>query len=168
LQDPTLIAEVMGDIWHLARVDKISLKDAARRLAEQHGAKWVEIKALYENADFYNAYVKTGVGFFDEGAANSKMELGTKKFTHGGMTHLIQDLVITKAFDRAGVNITAFKFRSLLDKVQGKVKLRDGKMIDLGDFLWQQLYDLINLPELPINQPEVLFTFLKDILADLE
>jgi hypothetical protein len=128
----------------------------------------VEIKALYENADFYNAYVKTGVGFFDEGAANSKMELGTKKFTHGGMTHLIQDLVITKAFDRAGVNITAFKFRSLLDKVQGKVKLRDGKMIDLGDFLWQQLYDLINLPELPINQPEVLFTFLKDILADLE
>ena len=83
--------------------------------------------------------------------------------------------MITRAFAKAGQKLTAFQFRELLSNVQGKapaLEMVQGKLetveIDLGDYIWRSLYDPVDLPGRPINQPEVLFTTLKDVVPGLQ
>ena len=184
LQDPFLTAEVLADIWLEARpsatsqmtVSGLSRETIAMfRLAEQQGASLASVVGLLEPKEFYDLMVKSGLGFYDKGAAKAVMSVGGKEFFHGAGTHLIQDLVITRAFAKAGQKLTAFQFRELLNNVQGKApapEIVQGKLetveIDLGDYIWRSLYDPVDLLGRPINQPEVLFTTLKDVVPDLQ
>jgi hypothetical protein len=110
LRDPKHWAEVMADVWELAgKMPNPDFRKALLQLAESRlGAPLKVPNQLFKGGAFFKDYAKTGRPLIDtyfEGKA------------HGDLSHLLQDLVLDKAFG-AG---TSSKFRQLLGRAEGKV-----------------------------------------------
>lgn len=168
LQSPEAIADIVTDILLDARTvaseaaafgvtpETYATLEMAAKSGAELSAIPKEAGVLPDAEKFYQEHVAPGQGFLDIGAGGAAMNVGGELYTHGAITHLIQDLVITRALKAAGEKITAFEFRQQLGAIDKKVG-----GIQLGDYIWRQLYDPINRVTKPINQPEFLFTFLK-------
>ena len=173
LRDPKHWAEVMGDAWELAaKMPKPDIREALLQLARERLGTPLEIpKKIFEGGEFFETYVTSGRPLVDQAFRGQP---------HGELTHLIQDLVLDKAFG-AG---TSSRFRQLLGKAEGEVTLwtqgaktntvkltrygehsrsgsnttflEDETRMRTGDYVWRWTYDLLyqaeDLRRLP--QPE--------------
>ena len=160
LRDPKHWAEVMGDAWELAaKMPKPDIREALLQLAKKRlGTPLVIPKKVFEGGEFFEKYVASGKPLVDQ---------AFKGKAHGELTHLIQDLVLEKAFG-AG---TSANFRRLLGRAEGEVtvwtqtaKTNTVKLTEYGahsrsganttflegetrmrtgDYVWRWTYDLL-------------------------
>jgi hypothetical protein len=168
MRDPELFADVMTEAWQELKDQYDSgiagdrdINDALAELAERdgHPLKFAPFdEGIAGDAEFYETYVTAKAHIVDLGALKSG------SVDHGVMPHLIQDLVINKAFQRAGINTTSVEFRQLLAQCEGVVTkgeyplasrliFAEADTVKVGDFIWRLSYDLIESPHL--NMPEV-------------
>ena len=106
---------------------------------------------------FFELYVSQEPSFVD-------LPLLGKK--HRAMSHLIQDLVVDRAFRARRIEMTSGRFRVLLGQTTGRLVPPPGEMqvltdegthdLTTGDYVWQLTYDLFvgTLDHLP--QPEAM------------
>ena len=160
LRNPKHWAEVMGDAWELAaKMPKPDIREALLQLAKKRlGTPLVIPKKVFEGGEFFEKYVASGKPLVDQ---------AFKGKAHGELTHLIQDLVLEKAFG-AG---TSSNFRQLLGRAEGEVtvwtqaaKTNTVKLTEYGahsrsganttflegetrmrtgDYVWRWTYDLL-------------------------
>jgi hypothetical protein len=173
LRNPKHWAEVMGDAWELAgKMPNPDIREALLQLAKKRLGTPLEIpKKIFEGGEFFKTYVTSGRPLVDQ---------AFKGMPHGEMTHLIQDLVLDKAFG-AG---TSASFRKLLGQAEGEVTvwtqaaktntvkltkygthsrsganttfLDDETRMSTGDYVWRWTYDLLyaKVPMRRLPQPE--------------
>ena len=185
LRDPKHWAEVMADAWEIAgRMPKPDIRKALIQLAKKRGlGAPKEVPEVLKGGRFFDEYASSGMPLIDK---------AFKGREHGDLSHLIQDLVLDKAFG-AG---TSGRFRQLLGKAEGKVGvweqaaksntvkltrfgehsrskanitfLEGETEMRTGDYVWRWTYDLLYdkeaLRRLP--QPEIVNPKL-DSLFDL-
>jgi hypothetical protein len=158
IQNPRLYSEVVADLWAEARrVAPMSYNDAAVRLSARAVGGRVEDIATIPSGlrlggdEFFQRYAGTGQRFLDHDAP----------LDHGATTHLIQDLVIDRAFQEAGIGMRAEQFRALLPQVTGT-----GGNVPLGDAVWRILWD--SETGGLINRPEDLIQALRQVLTGLQ
>jgi hypothetical protein len=160
MRNPEHWAEVMGDAWEIARkMPKPDMREALLQLAKKRLGAPLEIpKKVLEGGEFFKQYAASGRPLIDP---------FFKGKAHGELTHLIQDLVLDKAFG-AG---TSASFRRLLGQAEGEVtvwtqaaKTNTVKLTDFGrhsrsganttflegetrmrtgDYVWRWTYDLL-------------------------
>jgi hypothetical protein len=91
---------------------------------------------------------------------------------HGALSHLIQDLVVNKAFAAAGLAHTSPEFRQMLGECKGYIYNMTGEPIKgdagpydtkIGEFVWQETYDATDGEML--NRPESLYPVLRELLG---
>jgi hypothetical protein len=77
--------------------------------------------------------------------------------------HLIQDLVVDRAFAAAKIELTSAKFRALLGRATSRlappklgpvISTRGKNDLSLGDYVWQMTYDLYLNSRDHLPQPE--------------
>ena len=160
LRDPKHWAEVMGDAWEVAsKMPNPDIREALLQLAKKRlGAPLTVPKKVFQGGEFFDGYVKSGRPLVDQ---------YFKGKAHGELSHLIQDLVLDKAFG-AG---TSANFRRLLGRAEGEVtvwaqgaKANTAKLtpygahsrsganttflegetkMRTGDYVWRWTYDLL-------------------------
>jgi len=174
LRDPKHWAEVMADAWEIAgKMPKADMRQALLELAEKRLGTLLKVPdELFEGGQFFKEYVRSGrplVDTFFKGKA------------HGDLSHLLQDLVLDKAFG-AG---TSARFRQLLGRAEGDVHvweqaaksntvkltrfgqhsrakanvtfLEGETNMSTGDYVWRWTYDLLYEKEAlrRLPQPEI-------------
>ena len=160
MRNPQHWAEVMGDAWEIARkMPNPDMREALLQLASKRLGAPLEIpKKVLEGGEFFKQYAASGRPLIDP---------FFKGKAHGELTHLIQDLVLDKAFG-AG---TSASFRRLLGQAEGEVtvwtqaaKTNTVKLTEFGthsrsganttflegetrmrtgDYVWRWTYDLL-------------------------
>lgn len=183
LQRPDLIADVIADIG--AKFDSSDALAASGRgvnvetyalikLVELYGVRVEPTVEFGESQSFYDTWVKSGIPFID-------MPFAGDSDGHGASTHLIQDLVVSKAFKASGtVFKNAWEFREALGQLTTGIwfeQFVENKAtgawepeyveVELGEAIWRGLYDAVSRVDWPVNQPEVLFPRLKKVLQNL-
>lgn len=164
LRDPDLYAEVLADAWAALRADR----DMTKVLMEMARADGGKIRVLpHELGEIKDGFVKKVASkkeyFVDNPFVNTD---------HGALTHLVQDLVVNRAFKRAGSDMTSLRFRALIGKAAGKVQPNQmmrrgaavftrGQEIPVADLVWRFTYDSLHMGQL--NQPETLAPLLKKL-----
>jgi hypothetical protein len=139
LRDPDLAAEVMAAAWSRAARDGTDLNAALVSLATEGGVP-VKVTAKFEGNDyFFDEHATFPARIVDPGAGSN----------HGAYTHLLQDLMLDKALQRAGRKETAIVYRGLLKQAAG-TELHSG--MRTGDAVWRATYDVepfghMNTPE---------------------
>ncbi|MGZ4187333.1 MAG: hypothetical protein ACXVSL_14530 [Solirubrobacteraceae bacterium] len=183
LRNPKHWAEVMGDAWELAaKMPKPDIREALLQLAKKRLGTPLEIpNKIFEGGEFFEKYVASGRPLVDQ---------AFKGKAHGELTHLIQDLVLDKAFG-AG---TSSSFRRLLGQAEGEVTVwtqaaktntvklspygahsRSGAnttflegetRMRTGDYVWRWTYDLLYEKEAlrRLPQPEAVGPKLDELL----
>ena len=167
LRDPELYAELMAEAWTMLRPDRDMTK-ALIEIAQSGGAKVRVIPhevGLMEGEAFVKKVATKGASWVDNPLVNN---------AHGVSSHLIQDIVVTRAFKRAGINMTSQQFRVEIGKATGAVNflkmrrssalvlLTGGKDISTADIIWRVTYDPTFAQNL--NRPEDLGDVLKRLL----
>jgi hypothetical protein len=174
LRDPKHWAEVMADAWEIAgKMPNPDFRKALLELAERRLGTPLKVpNEVFQGDEFFQQYVKSGRPLIDtyfQGKA------------HGDLSHLLQDMVLDKAFG-AG---TSAQFRQLLGRAEGEVHvweqaaksntvklskfgehsrseanttfLEGETKMRTGDYVWRWTYDLLYnkdaLRRLP--QPEI-------------
>jgi hypothetical protein len=160
LRDPKHWAEVIADVWEAAgKMPNPDFRKALLELAERRlGTPLKMPNRVFQGDEFFQQYVKGGRPLIDtyfQGKA------------HGDLSHLLQDLVLDKAF---GAGKSA-EFRQLLGRAEGKVHVweqaaksntvkltpfgqhsRSGANttflegeteMSTGDYVWRWTYDLL-------------------------
>jgi hypothetical protein len=158
IRNPELYGEVLADAWALAkRPPGMDINAALEEMARAGGAPIRYIDA--------NEGVMSGQVFFERyaGRPGSFIDQPLLDDNHGAMTHLVQDLVVTRALRRANQNLTSAEFRGLLGQAEGRVNKsayqtafdvfgsREDSM-RTGDYVWRMVYD--NTEPGQINRPE--------------
>ncbi|HEY1516371.1 MAG TPA: hypothetical protein VGF91_08125 [Solirubrobacteraceae bacterium] len=184
LRNPKHWAAVMGDAWELAaKMPKPDIREALLQLAKKRlGASLIVPKKVFMGGEFFEEYVRSGRPLVDQ---------YFKGKAHGELAHLMQDLVLDKAFG-AG---TSSSFRRLLGRAEGEVTvwtqgaksntveltpfgrhsrakanttfLEGETKMRTGDYVWRWTYDLLyeaeDLRRLP--QPEAIGPKLDELLG---
>jgi hypothetical protein len=165
LRNPKIFADVLAEAWQRAWLDDTSVEAALIAMAQESSGKkavWIprsQGKDLLENPEkFFELYASQEASFVDLPLMGAK---------HKAMAHLIQDLVVDRAFKAKKIEMTSGKFRVLLGQTTGRfvpptggepqVLTRGGvNDIATGDYVWQLTYDLFvkGLDHLP--QPEAI------------
>jgi hypothetical protein len=165
LRNPKLFADVLAEAWHRAWLEDTSVETALIAMAQESSgnkAVWIprsQAKYLLANpGKFLELYASQEPSFVDLPLLGAK---------HKAMAHLIQDLVVDRAFRARKIEMTSGKFRVLLGQTTGRFVppqvgepqiLTDPSTKDLatGDYVWQLTYDLFvgTLDHLP--QPEAI------------
>jgi hypothetical protein len=168
MRDPTLYAELMADAWAMLRTDR-DMTRALIEIAQSGGAK---VRVLPHEVGLMK-----GKKFVDEVAtkAESWIDNPLVNNAHGVSSHLVQDIVVTRAFKRAGINMTSQEFRVLIGKATGTVKFEKmkrtsalvlltdgGQQITTAELIWRATYDSFFARNL--NRPEDLGDVLKRLL----
>jgi hypothetical protein len=164
LRNPKLFADVLAEAWHRAWLQDTSVEAALIAMAQESSgnrAVWIPRSQAKDLSDkpgkFFELYASKEAPFVD-------LPLLGKK--HKAMAHLIQDLVVDRAFRARKIEMTSGKFRALLGQTTGRVVPPPGEMqvltdegatdMTTGDYVWQLTYDLFvgTLDHLP--QPEAI------------
>ena len=160
LRDPKHWAEVVADVWEAAgKMPNPDFRKALLEVAEKRLGTPLKVpNQVFQGDEFFQQYVKGGRPLIDtyfQGKA------------HGDLSHLLQDLVLDKAFG-AG---TSSQFRQLLGRAEGEVHVweqaaksntvrltkfgehsrsganttfLDGETkMSTGDYVWRWTYDLL-------------------------
>jgi len=170
LRNPAFYAEVMAEAWSIAWDAKSSINAALLKMAAD-AAMPVRVvtqrragEPLLNPVEFFEQYASQPAAFVDMPLAHN---------AHHAMTHLIQDLVVTRAFKAAGIKLTGPEFRALLSKSEGRfraprgapiVKALWGTEMRVGDYVWQMTFDLFVDTDSHLPQPEVVGADLHDML----
>ncbi len=168
MRDPGLIAELMAEAWATLRTDRDMTK-AVIEIAQSGGAKVHVLPhdaGLMKGKKFVDEVATKGESWIDNPLVNN---------VHGVSSHLIQDIVVTRAFKRAGISMTSQEFRVLIGQATGNVKflkmrrtsalvlLTDGgQEISSAELIWRATYDSFFARNL--NRPEDLGEVLKLLL----
>jgi hypothetical protein len=167
LRDPELYAELMAEAWTMLRPDR-DMTRALIEIAQSGGAKVRVLPhelGLMQGEAFVKKVATKGQSWVDNPLVNN---------AHGVSSHLIQDIVVTRAFKRAGINLTSQQFRVEIGKATGAVDflrmrrtsaltlLTDGKELSAADIIWRVTYDPMFAQNL--NRPEDLGDVLKRLL----
>jgi hypothetical protein len=86
------------------------------------------------------------------------------------MIHVLQDLVVNKAFEAAGVSVTSAEFRGMLDGCKGWVDNQTFEPSETqkpytsktGQAVWEETYDLTDEG---LNRPENIRPILRDLFG---
>jgi hypothetical protein len=131
-------------------------------------------QGFMEPSEFFRRYVAQEAYFVD---------LPLESNPHGSLTHLIQDLVVDRAFQEANISMRSPQFRALLREADGTVTRAEfgtaeattfldasppvlpvaETEIATGDYVWRFTYDLILRGHLP--QPENMWPLIKIALG---
>jgi hypothetical protein len=167
LRDPEIYAEVMAEAWAMLRADR----DMTAALIEMAKADGFGVRVLPHNMGLVKdeKFVKEVAGkkkhWVDNPLVNNP---------HGVSSHLIQDIVVNRAFKKANIKMTSVEFRAKLGQATGKLdpmKVRrtaftpivtGGKEIATSELLWRVTYDSMIMGHL--NRPESLGEILKKLL----
>jgi hypothetical protein len=167
LRDPEIYAEVMAEAWAMLRADR----DMTAALIEMAKADGFGVRVLPHNMGLIKdeKFVKEVAGkkkhWVDNPLVNN---------AHGVSSHLIQDIVVNRAFKKANIKMTSVEFRAKLGQATGKLdpmKVRrtaftpivtGGKEIATSELLWRVTYDSMIMGHL--NRPESLGEILKKLL----
>ncbi len=150
LRNPKLFADVLAEAWQRAWIEDTSVEAALIAMAQESSgnkAVWIprsQAKDLLENpGKFFELYASKEPSFVDLPLLGAK---------HKAMAHLIQDLVVDRAFRARKIEMTSGKFRALLGQTTGRFVPPPGDMQVLtdpatkdmatGDYVWQLTYDL--------------------------
>jgi hypothetical protein len=169
LRNPKLYGDVMAEAWAIAWQGNTSINTALLKLAADAG---MPVKVVVQRAgepllppvQFFEQYASQPAAFVDMPLAHNE---------HHAMTHLIQDLVVTRAFKAAGIRLTGPGFRALLGRSEGRFRAPQGAPIPeglwgtemrVGDYVWQVTFDLFVDGEAHLPQPEVVGQDLHDLL----
>lgn len=164
LCNPELYGVVMAEAWERAMRNATDLETALTEIAMETGLPTQQIprgQGLIDPPEFFRRYASAEAYFIDLPLAGDN---------HGSLTHLIQDLVVDRAFARAGRPMRSAEFRARLAHAEGEVTrdvydtseamtfldpplvpVRETKMTT-GDYVWRFTYDLILDGHMP--QPE--------------
>jgi hypothetical protein len=170
LCNPRLYGEVLAEAVKRAG-PKGDLQAALMEIAAESGLPTQVIQkgqGLVEPAEFFRRYASREAYFVD---------LPLEGDPHGSLTHLIQDLVVDRAFQEANISMRSPKFRALLREAEGVVtraeygtadamtfldpplvKVAETEMAT-GDYVWRFTYDLILRGHMP--QPENMWPLIK-------
>ncbi len=164
LRNPALYAEVMVDAFEAMRANAEANPDVNRALVhlalrDGHGMKVIPRK-YGTSGEFFAQYAGTPFHIVD---------LPFLNFDHGSMTHLLQDLVVNKAFELAGIGFTSAEFRALLQQCDGLVDNVTLEPIDSGNYTmkvgqaaWEETYDLTDEG---LNRPENIRPILRELFG---
>jgi hypothetical protein len=129
----------------------VALLEMAKELGEVGTVPVGPDGGLQDNRVFFEKYATQPIRFVDQGAAGDP---------HGAMTHLLQDLVVDRALQDAGLKITSPEFREMLRRAEGKAK----SGLDMGDAIWRVTYDMEG-NEHAINDPNYIGPVLQELLG---
>jgi hypothetical protein len=166
IRNPALYAEVIVDAFEAMRVAANANPDVNRALlqlarADGHGVKVVPREYGTLINDFWGDHASTPFHIVD---------LPFLGGDHGAMTHVLQDLVVNKAFEAAGIGETSAGFRALLGRCEGFVDNLTYEVFEtekpystkLGAAVWESTYDIT---EDVVNRPEVIRPILRDLFG---
>jgi len=166
LRDPELYGEVMAEAWAALRADR-DMNSILHEMAEAQGGKTRVIKherGTLTDEEFVKDVATQPEHIVDNPFVNKD---------HGAMTHLVQDLVLTRAFKRAGINKTASEFRQMIGAAVGETEpellrsfqqfkqLTGERTATTSEVLWRYTYDS---GAWEANQPEVLGPIFQELL----
>jgi len=170
LRNPKFYGEIMAEAWAMAWAANSSINAALLKMASDAGMPIRVVRQrragqpLLDPVEFFEQYASQPAAFVDLPLAHN---------VHHAMTHLIQDLVLTRAFKVAGIKLTGPQFRALLGQSEGKfrapkgapiVEALQGTEMRVGDYVWQVTYDLFVNEESHLPQPERVGADLHDML----
>jgi hypothetical protein len=170
LRNPKFYGDVMAEAWAIAWRANTSINAALLKMATDAGMQTQVViqrragEPLLQPAEFFEQYASQPAAFVDMPLAHS---------AHHAMTHLIQDLVLTRAFKVAGIKLTGPQFRALLGQAEGRFRAPRGAPIPealwgtemrVGDYVWQVTFDLFVKDEAHLPQPEVVGQDLHELL----
>jgi hypothetical protein len=168
LRTPRLYVEVIVEAWELMMADPKAHPDinsALIQLAADGGHRVKGIPKQY--GTLYN-------DFFGDWASRADLMVDFPLLgpMHGALSHLIQDLVVNKAFAAAGLAHTSPEFRQMLGECKGYIYSTTGEPITgaagrydtkIGEFVWQETYDATEGEML--NRPESIYPVLRELLG---
>jgi hypothetical protein len=162
LRDPEIYADVLSEAWERAWLQDSSIESVLIAMAEATSGKrpvWIPRsladELLRNPGKFFELYASQEPSFVD---------LPLLGDPHKALMHLIQDLVVDRAFRELKIEMTSGKFRALLGKTEGRFRPPAGAAVistgpkgDLrtGDYVWQMTYDLYLRTKDHLPQPEV-------------
>ncbi len=168
MRDPELYAELMAEAWSMLGADR-DMTRALIEIAQSGGAKVHVLPhevGLMKGKKFVDEVATKGESWIDNPLVNN---------AHGVSSHLIQDIVVTRAFKRAGIGMTSQEFRVLIGQATGNVKFlkmrrtsalvlltEGGQEITSAELIWRATYDSFFARNL--NRPEDLGEILKKLL----
>ena len=170
LRNPKFYGDVMAEAWAMAWRANATINAALLKMAADAGMKIRVViqrqagQPLLQPVEFFEQYASQPAAFVDLPLAHN---------AHHAMTHLIQDLVLTRAFKVAGIKLTGPEFRALLGKAEGRFRVPRGAPIpealwgtemSVGDYVWQVTFDLFVTKESHLPQPEDVGQDLHDLL----
>jgi hypothetical protein len=170
LRNPKFYGDVMAEAWAMAWRANATINAALLKMAADAGMKIRVVmqrqagQPLLQPVEFFEQYASQPAAFVDMPLAHN---------AHHAMTHLIQDLVLTRAFKVAGIKLTGPEFRALLGKAEGRFRVPRGAPIpealwgtemSVGDYVWQVTFDLFVPKESHLPQPEHVGQDLHDLL----
>jgi hypothetical protein len=165
LRDPELYADVLSEAWKRAWLEDSSVESVLIAMAQEtSGNKPVWIPR--SQADYL---LKNPGKFFDLYGSReaSFVDLPLLGDPHKAVGHLLQDLVVDRAFKELKIDMTSGKFRALLGKTTGRFVPPEKdhapviagvgtRGIRTGDYVWQMTYDLFLRSRDHLPQPEVM------------
>ena len=80
---------------------------------------------------------------------------------HGMSAHMVQDLVVDRAFQQAGLSLDAEQFRGMMGRVHGRAP---GGNADLKTLLWNALYDA---EEGHFTSPDTVTPLLREVFGEM-
>jgi hypothetical protein len=170
LRNPKFYGDVMAEAWAMAWQANATINAALLKMASDAGMRIRVViqrqagQPLLQPVEFFEQYASQPAAFVDMPLAHNP---------HHAMTHLIQDLVLTRAFKVAGIKLTGPEFRALLGKAEGRFRVPRGAPIpeelwgtemSVGDYVWQVTFDLFVRKESHLPQPEHVGQDLHDLL----
>jgi hypothetical protein len=156
----------MAEAWAALRADR-DMNAALKERAEAGGGKTRVIKhqqGTLKDEDFVKDVATQPEHIVDNPFVNQD---------HGAMTHLVQDLVLTRHFKRMGINKTASEFRQMIGAALGETdaevlrgfqqfkQLTGGRTAPTSEILWRYTFDS---GAWEANQPEVLGPIFQELL----
>jgi hypothetical protein len=166
LRDPELYAEVMAEAWAALRADR-DMNAVLKEMAESGGVKTTVLKherGVLKDDEFVKDVATQPESFVDNPFVNKD---------HGAMTHLVQDIVVTRAFKRAGIGKSSAEFRAMIGQALGETdpmllkdfaraaQLTNGQVSRTSEILWRYTYDSLTFD---VNTPEVLGPIFRELL----
>jgi hypothetical protein len=162
LRNPKLYGEVMGEAWARALATPVGgINGALLEMASEAGLTVRAIRASegqLKGVQFFDKYASKAYALVDKPLAVVD--------PHGALTHLIQDLVVTRGLKAKG--LTSAQFRVKLGKAQAKfrrpsksVPQGEAREIAIGDYVWRTTYDLQASGHLPM--PEAIYPVLSKL-----
>jgi hypothetical protein len=170
LRNPKLYADIIAKAWEAAYIADTSIEAVLITMAERSTGRatvWIprnqRDELLKNPAKFFELYASQAASFVDMPLLGDP---------HGGITHLLQDLVVDRAFADAKLEMTSAQFRALLAKAEGTVEPDPNGLtvstggtgkLRTGDYVWQLTYDLYRDEHDHLPQPEAIGDKLKPI-----